>query len=197
MRKNLKAVKILNKFILFLIFFLFFGCSYKDFPIGELTTKNVYQGSIWWEITLFTNNQTKIISNYADFQVGEDFLYLRFKSPFNTTLGYGKWEVSFFNLIEVFDLYNQKHYFIILETNPELKNIPLYFLGLKEKNQTWNFLKTSFIYSFEEDKKEGIISSDSLKLRWRFKNVSLTKEFTPMLKDTSIFKDLQKIKITF
>lgn len=197
MRKNLKAVKALNKFILFYIFFLIFGCSYKKFSVSELPAKNVYQGSIWWEITIFTNNETKTISNYADFQARENFLYLRFKSPFNTTLGYGKWEASLFNTIEIFDLYNQKHYLIILKTNPEVKDIPLYFLGLKEKNQTWNFLKTSFNYSFEESKKEGIISSNFLKLRWRFKNISLIKEFTPLLKDASIFKDLQKIEITF
>lgn len=197
MKKNLKAVKILSKIFLFLIFCFAFGCAHKELTISKLTPKNVYQGTIWWEITLFTNNETKTISNYADFQVSEELLYLRFKSPFNTTLGYGKWELSLFNFIEIFDLYNQKHYLIVFETNPELKNIPSYFFGLKEKKLTWNFLKTSFNYSFSEDKKEGMVSSDFLKLRWRFKNVSLIESFVPMLKDTSIFKDLQKIEITF
>uniref|UniRef100_A0A7V5K1L0 Uncharacterized protein n=1 Tax=Thermodesulfobacterium geofontis TaxID=1295609 RepID=A0A7V5K1L0_9BACT len=111
-------------------------------------------------------------------------------------MGYGKWEISFYNLIEIFDLYNQKHYLIILEPKAELKDIPLYFLGLKEKNLTWNFLKTSFNYSFLEDKKEGTISSNLFILKWRFKELSISEDFIPMLKDTSLFKDFQKVEIT-
>jgi len=196
LRKNLKTAQLLSKFFLLFILCFAFGCSYKALSISKVSPKNVYYGKIWWEITLFTNNETKTLSNYADFQVEEDFLYLRFKSPLNTTLGYGKWETSFFNLIEVFDLYDKKHYLIILEPNPELKEIPLYFLGLKEKNLTWNFLKTSFHYSFLEDKKEGSISSDLFILKWRFKNLSISEDFTPMLKDTSLFKDFQVVEIT-
>jgi len=192
----LKTVQFLSKFFLLFTFCFAFGCSYKAPSLNKISTKNVYYGKIWWEITLFTNNETKTLSNYADFQVKEDFLYLRFKSPLNTTLGYGKWETSFYNLIEIFDLYNQKHYLIILEPKAELKDIPLYFLGLKEKILTWDFLKTSFNYSFLEDKKEGTISSNLFILKWRFKELSISEEFTPMLKDTSLFKDFQKEEIT-
>uniref|UniRef100_A0A7V4JP30 Lipoprotein n=1 Tax=Thermodesulfobacterium geofontis TaxID=1295609 RepID=A0A7V4JP30_9BACT len=196
MKKNLKTAQLLSKFFFLYILCFALGCSYKAPPLSKISPKNVYYGKIWWEITLFTNNETKTLSNYADFQVEEDFLYLRFKSPLNTTLGYGKWETSFYNLIEIFDLYNQKHYFIILEPKPELKDIPLYFLGLKEKILTWNFLKTSFYYSFSEDKKEGTISSDLFILKWRFKDILISEDFTPMLKDTSLFKDFQKVEIT-
>jgi hypothetical protein len=192
----LKTVQFLSKFFLLFTLCFSFGCSYKAPPLSKISTKNVYYGKIWWEITLFTNNETKTLSNYADFQVKEDFLYLRFKSPLNTTMGYGKWEISFYNLIESFDLYNQKHYLIILEPKAELKDIPLYFLGLKEKNLTWNFLKTSFNYSFLEDKKEGTISSNLFILKWRFKELSISEDFIPMLKDTSLFKDFQKVEIT-
>jgi len=192
----LKTAQLLSKFFFLYILCFALGCSYKAPPLSKISPKNVYYGKIWWEITLFTNNETKTLSNYADFQVEEDFLYLRFKSPLNTTLGYGKWETSFYNLIEIFDLYNQKHYFIILEPKPELKDIPLYFLGLKEKILTWNFLKTSFYYSFSEDKKEGTISSDLFILKWRFKDILISEDFTPMLKDTSLFKDFQKVEIT-
>jgi hypothetical protein len=192
----LKTVQFLSKFFLLFTLCFSFGCSYKAPPLSKISTKNVYYGKIWWEITLFTNNETKTLSNYADFQVKEDFLYLRFKSPLNTTMGYGKWEISFYNLIEIFDLYNQKHYLIILEPKAELKDIPLYFLGLKEKNLTWNFLKTSFNYSFLEDKKEGTISSNLFILKWRFKELSISEDFIPMLKDTSLFKDFQKVEIT-
>jgi len=192
----LKTVQFLSKFFLLFTLCFSFGCSYKALPLSKISTKNVYYGKIWWEITLFTNNETKTLSNYADFQVKEDFLYLRFKSPLNTTMGYGKWEISFYNLIEIFDLYNQKHYLIILEPKAELKDIPLYFLGLKEKNLTWNFLKTSFNYSFLEDKKEGTISSNLFILKWRFKELSISEDFIPMLKDTSLFKDFQKVEIT-
>jgi hypothetical protein len=196
LKKNLKTVQFLSKFFLLFTLCFSFGCSYKAPPLSKISTKNVYYGKIWWEITLFTNNETKTLSNYADFQVKEDFLYLRFKSPLNTTMGYGKWEISFYNLIEIFDLYNQKHYLIILEPKAELKDIPLYFLGLKEKNLTWNFLKTSFNYSFLEDKKEGTISSNLFILKWRFKELSISEDFIPMLKDTSLFKDFQKVEIT-
>jgi len=196
LKKNLKTVQFLSKFFLLFTLCFSFGCSYKAPPLSKISTKNVYYGKIWWEITLFTNNKTKTLSNYADFQVKEDFLYLRFKSPLNTTMGYGKWEISFYNLIEIFDLYNQKHYLIILEPKAELKDIPLYFLGLKEKNLTWNFLKTSFNYSFLEDKKEGTISSNLFILKWRFKELSISEDFIPMLKDTSLFKDFQKVEIT-
>jgi len=196
LKKNLKTAQLLSKFFFLYILCFALGCSYKAPPLSKISPKNVYYGKIWWEITLFTNNETKTLSNYADFQVEEDFLYLRFKSPLNTTLGYGKWETSFYNLIEIFDLYNQKHYFIILEPKPELKDIPLYFLGLKEKILTWNFLKTSFYYSFSEDKKEGTISSDLFILKWRFKDILISEDFTPMLKDTSLFKDFQKVEIT-
>lgn len=192
----MKTVQFLSKFFLLFTLCFSFGCSYKALPLSKISTKNVYYGKIWWEITLFTNNETKTLSNYADFQVKEDFLYLRFKSPLNTTMGYGKWEISFYNLIEIFDLYNQKHYLIILEPKAELKDIPLYFLGLKEKNLTWNFLKTSFNYSFLEDKKEGTISSNLFILKWRFKELSISEDFIPMLKDTSLFKDFQKVEIT-
>jgi hypothetical protein len=192
----LKTVQFLSKFFLLFTLCFSFGCSYKAPPLSKISTKNVYYGKIWWEITLFTNNETKTLSNYADFQVKEDFLYLRFKSPLNTTMGYGKWEISFYNLIEIFDLYNQKHYLIILEPKAELKDIPLYFLGLKEKNLTWNFLKTSFNYSFLEDKKEGTITSNLFILKWRFKELSISEDFIPMLKDTSLFKDFQKVEIT-
>ena len=192
----MKTVQFLSKFFLLFTLCFSFGCSYKAPPLSKISTKNVYYGKIWWEITLFTNNKTKTLSNYADFQVKEDFLYLRFKSPLNTTMGYGKWEISFYNLIEIFDLYNQKHYLIILEPKAELKDIPLYFLGLKEKNLTWNFLKTSFNYSFLEDKKEGTISSNLFILKWRFKELSISEDFIPMLKDTSLFKDFQKVEIT-
>jgi len=192
----LKTVQFLSKFFLLFTLCFSFGCSYKAPPLSKISTKNVYYGKIWWEITLFTNNETKTLSNYADFQVKEDFLYLRFKSPLNTTMGYGKWEISFYNLIEIFDLYNQKHYLIILEPKAELKDIPLYFLGLKEKNLTWNFLKTSFNYSFLEDKKEGTISSNLFILKWRFKELSISEDFIPMLKDASLFKDFQKVEIT-
>lgn len=192
----MKTVQFLSKFFLLFTLCFSFGCSYKAPPLSKISTKNVYYGKIWWEITLFTNNETKTLSNYADFQVKEDFLYLRFKSPLNTTMGYGKWEISFYNLIEIFDLYNQKHYLIILEPKAELKDIPLYFLGLKEKNLTWNFLKTSFNYSFLEDKKEGTISSNLFILKWRFKELSISEDFIPMLKDTSLFKDFQKVEIT-
>ncbi len=192
----MKTAQLLSKFFFLYILCFALGCSYKAPPLSKISPKNVYYGKIWWEITLFTNNETKTLSNYADFQVEEDFLYLRFKSPLNTTLGYGKWETSFYNLIEIFDLYNQKHYFIILEPKPELKDIPLYFLGLKEKILTWNFLKTSFYYSFSEDKKEGTISSDLFILKWRFKDILISEDFTPMLKDTSLFKDFQKVEIT-
>jgi hypothetical protein len=192
----LKTVQFLSNFFLLFTLCFSFGCSYKAPPLSKISAKNVYYGKIWWEITLFTNNETKTLSNYADFQVEEDFLYLRFKSPLNTTLGYGRWETSFYNLIEIFDLYNQKHYLIILEPKAELKDIPLYFLGLKEKNLTWNFLKTSFNYSFLEDKKEGTISSKLFILKWRFKELSISEDFIPMLKDTSLFKDFQKVEIT-
>ena len=192
----MKTVQFLSKFFLLFTLCFSFGCSYKAPPLSKISTKNVYYGKIWWEITLFTNNETKTLSNYADFQVKEDFLYLRFKSPLNTTMGYGKWEISFYNLIEIFDLYNQKHYLIILEPKAELKDIPLYFLGLKEKNLTWNFLKTSFNYSFLEDKKEGTISSNLFILKWRFKELSISEDFIPMLKDASLFKDFQKVEIT-
>jgi len=196
LKKKLKTAQFLSKIFLLFTLCFSFGCSYKAPPLSKISTKNVYYGKIWWEITLFTNNETKTLSNYADFQVKEDFLYLRFKSPLNTTMGYGKWEISFYNLIEIFDLYNQKHYLIILEPKAELKDIPLYFLGLKEKNLTWNFLKTSFNYSFLEDKKEGTISSNLFILKWRFKELSISEDFIPMLKDTSLFKDFQKVEIT-
>jgi len=152
---------------------------------------------MWWEIHIFDNNQTKTLSGYADFQAGKNFLYLKFKFPFHTALGYGKWEVSSFNLVEIFDLYHRKHYLIKFINHPELKNLPFYFLGLKEKNLSWKFIKTSFYYSFAEDKKEGLITSDFLKLKWKIKNLSTPESFKPLLKDTTFFRDFQRIKITF
>ena len=196
MKKKLRTAQFLSKIFLLFTLCFSFGCSYKASPLSKISAKNVYYGKIWWEITLFTNNETKTISNYADFQAENNFIYLRFKSPFNTTLGYGKWEASFYNLIEIFDLYDKKHYFIVLEPKPELRDIPFYFLGLKEKNLTWSFLKTSFNYSFLEDKKEGTISSKFFILRWRFKEVFTSEDVTPMLKDISPFKDFQKVEIT-
>ncbi len=158
MRKKLKIVQVLNKFSLFFGIFSFIcGCCYKAPPISKKPIEKVYQGTIWWEITYLTNNQTKTFSGYADFQTGKNFLYLRLKSPINTTLGYGKWEISSFNIIKIFDLYSKKYYLVVFNQYPELKNIPLYFLGLK-KEKNWNFLKTSFKYSFINNEKKGFIS---------------------------------------
>ena len=197
MRKKLKIVQVLNKFFLFFGIFSFIcGCCYKAPPISKKPIEKVYQGTIWWEITYLTNNQTKTFSGYADFQTGKNFLYLRLKSPINTTLGYGKWEISSFNIIKIFDLYNKKYYLVVLNQHPELKNIPLYFLGLK-KEKNWNFLKTSFKYSFINNEKKGFISSHSFSLKWRFKSISSLENFKPLLKNTSLFKNFKKIKITF
>lgn len=197
MRKKLKIVQVLNKFSLFFGIFSFIcGCCYKAPPISKKPIEKVYQGTIWWEITYLTNNQTKTFSGYADFQTGKNFLYLRLKSPINTTLGYGKWEISSFNIIEIFDLYNKKYYLVVFNQHPELKNIPLYFLGLK-KEKNWNFLKTSFKYSFINNEKKGFISSHSFSLKWRFKSISSLENFKPLLKDSSFLKDFKKIKIIF
>jgi len=197
LKRKSKTVQILNKFVFFLFLCFIFGCCYKPLILRKVPAKRVYFGNLWLEVKFFTNNQTKIFSGYADFQASEDFLFLRFKSPLNTTLGYGKWEISSFNLIEIFDFYSKKHYLVTFQKQPELKNIPLYFMGLKEKTLRWDFLKTSFEYSFSEEKKEGMISSEVFQLRWKIKTLSISQDFKPLLDETSFLKDFSEVEITF
>jgi hypothetical protein len=196
LKKRLKTVRNLNKLI-FIAFFFIFGCCYKPSVQVRAPVKKIYSGNLWLEIKTFNKNQTKTFSSYADFQVSEDFLYLRLKSPFNTTLGYGKWEASSFNTIEIFDLYHKKHYLINFQKKPELKNIPLYFLGMKEKSLNWDFLKISFKYSFDEAKKEGMIISETFQLRWKIKTLLISETFKPMLENVSLTDNLSEVKITF
>jgi len=192
-----KTARILSKLFFLFVLCFFSECCYKVPHVIKKPSEKIYQGTIWWQIYIFESNQTKTLNGYADFQAGKNFIYLKFKSPFHTALGYGKWEISSFNLIEIFDLYHRKHYLIKFTNHSELKNLPFYFLGLKRKNLSWKFIKTYFYYSFVEDKKEGLITSDFLKLKWKIKNLSTTEGFKPLLKDTAFFKDFQKVKITF
>ncbi len=201
MKRNFRLAPFSNKIIFLLILLLIFsGCAYKktvsleEFP-QEI--KEIFEGSIWWEIIYFSNNETRAINGYGDFQTSKDFLFLKLKSPLSTTLGYGKWISSSPETIEIFDFYNKKHYLVLLNPNPDLQNIPFYFLGLKEPEKTFYFLKTIFKYSFSQFNKEGTIISDILILKWRFKTIHLSESFSPLIKENFFNETLPQIKIIF
>jgi len=203
LKKNSRPVQFLNKiFYLFILYVSIFlsDCSYKktvsleEFP---KEVKEIFEGTIWWEIIYFSNNETKAINGYGEFQISKDFLFLRLKSPLSTTLGYGKWTYSSFEIIEIFDFYNKKHYLVLLNQDPELQNIPLYFLGLKESEKNFIFLKTTFKYSFSQTDKEGIITSEFFTLKWRFKNIHPVKTFSPLIKENFFNETLPQIEVIF
>lgn len=196
MKKKSNTVKILNKILFLFILCFFAGCSHKVSSVVKAPYQGIYQGTIWWEIYIFNNNQTKIFSGYADFQAGEDFLYLKIKSPFGT-LGYGKWLISSFNLIEIYDLYHKKHFLIEIAGRPELRELPFYFLGLKEEKTKLELAETFFYYFFDKERKEGVIDSNLLKFRWKIKTLTFSEYREPILKDTNLFENFQKIKISF
>ncbi len=199
MRKNLKTVQSLSKFIIILFLFFISGCCHKTYIPSRYVKGVFYSGKMWVRVKLITNSHIRTFSGYADFQAGDKFFYLRFKSPFNTTLGYIRWKVSSFNLIEIFDLYNKKHYLINLPKKSKLKMLPLYLLGLKEKTLNWNFSRTYFKYYFDKNKKEGRIKvkvkSDVFQLKWKIKSISFTRNLIPMFKNTDFSAKLSEIKI--
>ncbi len=200
MKKNLKTVQNLSK-ILF-IFFLFFisGCCHKLHIPSNYVKGAVYSGKIWIYVKLLNHNQIRTFSGYADFQAGKNFLYLRVKSPFNTTLGYIKWKSSHYNTLEVFDIFHKRHYVIKLPQKLKLKNFSFYFLGLKEGSLTEKLSKIFFKYHFEKDKKEGNIeiqiNSDIFQIKWKIKSIYLSKNLLPMLKDED-FQKFSRIEIIF
>lgn len=151
--------------------FLFFSCSKSVTLIStfSLSSQETLEGKIWWELEIRENSSFKKDAGYADFQINENFLYLRLKTPIGTTLGFLIWKKDQPTVIKVYDLYNQQYIKIHLKsmTTKELETFPFYFLGKKGEEKSWYLNNLLFKYKFDKSKNKGNIVSEIMFLEWK------------------------------
>lgn len=176
-------MKTLNLIVVIFLSLLLLSCSRSlpPFSIEILLSQEPLQGTIWWNLEIKKSSTSEKNIGQADFQVSENFMYLRLKTPIGTTLGFLVWKKEDPSLIKVYDLYNQELIILFLKDPYFLKDLellPFYFLGVKENTLDRSFERISIGYRFDKRKKIGTIITKDATFVWQIQNIAPLKEKT-------------------
>jgi len=183
--------------ILFFIIFIFFpSCSKISFYYPtKLISNQTFYGKIWWKLSFYKENNVQTFGGYADFEISIDYLYIKLKSPFGSTIGLIEWKKDFPREIIFYNLKEKKSFCFTFNTPLSLfEYLNLYFLGIKNKKAIWYIKKNKFIYSFSFPEKKGKIRSSKFYLEWKIKKIFKTNKQNLKFLAFS-FKDFEPVKI--
>lgn len=169
-------MKISNLILVFFLSLLLFSCtrSLPPLSIEILLSQEVFQGTIWWDLEIKKDFTPSKNTGQAEFQISENFIYVRLKTPIGTTLGLLVWKKDDPGLIKVYDLYNQELVLLFIN-NPsllqKLETLPFYFLGMKEETLSWSLDKVFVKYQFDKERKVGTILTEEVIFGWKIQSL--------------------------
>jgi hypothetical protein len=189
-------------FWLHLPFFLV-ACSKKPvYFLSETLSDSIYTGNVWITIEINQREKQEINTVYGDFQLSAKFFYLRLKDPFGTTLGVLVWNTEEKEQIKIYDIYHQKILVISFSKGFNPKDLPQYFLGIKEQEKTWEVPNHGIIkYSFDKNSGQGKVKFEvkGFEVSWKFRSLNSVNKllWDPALYQKLLEKEAQKELIQF
>ncbi|WP_028841641.1 hypothetical protein [Thermodesulfobacterium hveragerdense] len=200
MNKASALTKIL--FWLYLPFFLVACSKTPVYFFPEILSDSIYTGSVWITIEVNKRKKQEFNTVYGDFQLSTKFFYLRLKDPFGTTLGVLVWNTEEKEQIKIYDLYHHKILVISFSKGFNPKDLPQYFLGIKEKEKTWEVPNHGIIkYGFNKNSGQGKVKFEvkGLEVSWKFKSLNSVNEllWDPAFYQKHLEKEGQKELLQF
>jgi len=185
-------------FLLLLPLFLLIGCAVKPPMISlyeALLTKGlegrILKGKVYVEGDFSKLFDIPSSGAYGEFYLLQAYFLLRISPPFGDEVLF-EWDEKRGPRVI---LPSKAKVYYPKEERLQLKDLPYYFLGLKETSREFYLNSFKGEYAFDRQKLEGRVNSLLFSLTWRIKELEETPSLPPPI-DTTGFKR-KKINLPF
>ncbi|MFN3921024.1 MAG: hypothetical protein ACK4K4_01305 [Caldimicrobium sp.] len=170
-------LKVSKFFLFFIVLAFLLGCALKEVPYREIyayldekgLTERTITGKVFVEGEIFFLDNIKQGGAYGTFFLNKDSYLLILRPPLASEY-YLYWKRGEATL-QFIDLAKKKLYYIKIKDHIA-ENLPLFFLGLKEKELSFEKKALKGKYTFNRETLKGEIETNLFHLTWKIKELS-------------------------
>lgn len=184
------------KIFLFSIFLItFLGCVLKEVPHKEIysyllergLTERTLTGKVFIEGEIFFLNNINQGGSYGTFYLNKDNYLLILRPPIASEY-YLHWKRGD-SALKFIDFAKKKIYYLKIKDNIA-ESLPIYFLGLRERELSFEKKALKGKYAFNQENLKGELETNLFHLTWKIKEISFWEGEFPSIEGQDFKKKI-------